>query len=290
MDANITLKMGGLISGSLQFDEPQIATVLKDGRLELQQFTAGLFGGNVSGDGNVDAKSDNPGLAVNLSATGIDMARAATAFGSTPRVEGPISIEASLTTAGRSEAALVSALAGQGTISGKARVLATAKEQQAIGAVGIATALFGNKVKELQQVGGLTSVLVQAFGNAPADLTGNFKIAQGVLRTQDTVLSGAGARATTVAAVDLPQWVVESTTSVLRSGDTAEAPYVAISLNGSIDSPNVRANGAFLRRTDNGSSNPLDKILPGVLGGDDQNSKAAKPQDILRGLLKGLAK
>ncbi len=293
VDATIRLAMGNLISGNLQFDKPKVDMVLKGGRLDLKQVTAGLFGGTVAGEGNVDSATGGPKIDFKVTAAGIDMARAATAFGSEPRVSGPLSVNAAVTTTGASEAALISALSGQGNLGGKLRVLATQKEQQAIGAVGIAAALFGNKVKELQQVGGLTTVLVQAFGDAPADLTGNFAIQQGVLRTQDTVLSGAGARAITVATANLPGWTVESTTSVLRSGDTAAAPYVSISLSGPMDSPNVRAGGSFLSRGNTGtaeSSDPLSNILKGVTGGDGQSQEKPKPQDVLKGLLKGLGR
>lgn len=293
LDATIRLVMGKLISGNLEFEKPQLDATLTAGRLDLKQVTAGLFGGTVSGQGNIDTAVGGPKVEMTLKVVGIDSARAAASFGGEPRVAGPLSVNASLATTGASEAAMVSALSGQGNLAGKLQVLATQKEQQAIGAVGIAAALFGNKVRELQQVGGLATVLVQAFGNAPADLSGNFAIQQGVLRTQDTVLSGAGARANTVATADLPNWTIESATSVLRSSDTTAAPYVTISLSGPMDSPNVRAGGSFMSRGSAGASepeDPLGKILKGVTGGDGQSQEKVKPQDVLKGLLKGLGK
>jgi uncharacterized protein involved in outer membrane biogenesis len=291
IDATVKVAMAGLITGNLQFEKPALDMELKDGLLNLRSFSAGLFGGRVSGQGKVDSGGGNPNVAMSVAAEGIDMARAATSFGDEPRVAGPLSLKANLGTAGSSEAALVSSLSGQGAIAGKARVIATQREQQAIDAVGIAGALFGKKVKELQQIGGLTNVLVEAFGNTPADLSGTFAIQRGVLQTQDTVLKGSGASATTVATVDLPRWIMESTTSVLRSGDTAGSPYVTVNLSGSIDSPNVRAGGNFLSRRDASSGSPLDKVLPGILGGgDSQKNETVKPKDVLPGLLKGLLK
>ncbi|MEX2616072.1 MAG: AsmA family protein [Alphaproteobacteria bacterium] len=293
LDANIRLVMGKLISGNFQFDKPQLDVALTAGRLDLKQVTAGFFGGTVSGKGSIDSATGGPKVDITLTAAGIDTARAATAFGGEPRVSGPVSVNATVTAAGTSEAALVSALSGQGDIAGKLRVLATGNEQQAIGAVGIAAALFGDKVREIQQIGGLATVLVRAFGDAPADLSGNFEIQQGVLRTQDTVLTGAGARAITVATADLPRWTIDSTTSVLRGGDAAAEPYISIGLSGPLDSPNVRAGGTFLSRDNAGAaepSDPIGKILQGVTGGDGQSQEKVKPEDVLKGLLKGLGR
>lgn len=291
-DADVRLSMSGLISDRIQLAKPEVTAVLTAGRLEVKQFRAGLFGGAVSGNAILDTAGPTPALSANLSVRNIDMAAAAKTFGGDARVAGRLTIDASLTSSGNSQAALIAALGGQGSIGGKARILATKQEKRAIDTLGIAAALFGGKFKELRQVGGVSSVLLKAFGDAPATLSGNFTIQRGIVRTGDATLSGAGARAVSAGTVDLPRWLIDMTTSVYRSGDTARTPYVGLRLTGAVDAPNVKASGAFLGGgTAAAPSNPLQQLLPGLLGAkNDAPRKKTRPEDLLRGFLKGLGK
>jgi len=291
-DADVTLSMSGLIIDRIRLAKPSMTAVLKAGRLDVKQFQVGLFGGTVSGNAILDAGQSRPTLSAKVSVRNIDMATAAKTFGGDVRVAGLLSVDGSLMSAGQSQAALIEALDGQGTIGGKARILATKQEKRALGTLGIAAALFGDKIKELQRVGGLSSVLLKAFGDAPADLSGNFTIQRGLLRTENLTLSGAGARAVSAGTVDLPRWLIDMTTSVFRAGDTARTPYVGLRLTGAVDEPNVKVSGAFLSGgTSAASSNPLRRLLPSILGAkNDAPQKKTSPEDLIRGLLKGLGK
>ena len=293
-DGDVTLSMSGLIGGRIELSKPEVTAVLKAGRLEVKRFTAGLFGGAVSGNAVIDSGQAIPVLSATLSARNIDLATAAKTFGGAARIAGPLSVDASLTSTGKSQAALIAALGGQGSIGGKARVLATKQEKQAINTLGIVSALFGGKVKELQRIGGLSSVLFRAFGSTPADLSGDFTIERGIVRTGNAALSGAGARAVGVGTVDLPRWLIDMTASVFRGGDAAQTPYVSLRLTGPVDSPNIKAGGAFLSGGAGSaakSSNPLQQLLPGVLSPkNDAPPQQTKPEDLLRGFLKRLSR
>lgn len=289
VDADLKIRMAGLVQDRIRLAEPSLDAGLKNGRLDLRSFKAGLFGGTVAAKGTVDTGLKAPSMAFDVTASSVDLASVSKTFAEQVRVSGPLSANASLKTAGSSVAALVSELGGSGALSGKVQIIATQREQQAIGAIGLATALFGNKVKELKQVGSLTSVLVEAFGRNPADLSGNFTINRGIVRTNDTVLDGAGTKAVTVGMADFPQWLIDSTTSVLRSSDTGQSPYITLTLSGPLDTPNVKTGGSFLSSQKSSTSNPLEQILPGVLG-KESGSKKVEPEDILRGLLKGLGR
>ena len=140
----------------------------------------------------------------------------------------------------------------------------------------------------------LTNEIFNAFGRNPADLTGSFAIDRGVLRTRDTVLNGRGARALTAGAVDLPRWLIDTNTSVVRTGQQGQQPFVSVALTGSLGSPNPKVSGGFLKSSRPApASNPIQQILPSVLGPkQDSGSGSGKvePQDILRGLLKGFGR
>ena len=294
VDADVTVKMSGLINGNIRLSQPEVEASLKSGQLDLKQFRAGIFGGTVSAKGRVNSAAKAVPMGVEIVISNVDLAQAAKTLGAPPRASGPLSANASLTMAGDSEAAIVSSLAGTGRLSGKIQVKVTERENRAIGAVGLASALFGKKVKELKQVGGLTNEIFNAFGRNPADLTGSFAIDRGVLRTRDTVLNGRGARALTAGAVDLPRWLIDTNTSVARTGQQGQEPFVSVALTGSLDSPNPKVSGGFLKSSSPApASNPIQQILPGVLGPkQDSGSGSGKvePQDILRGLLKGFGR
>ncbi len=296
-DADVKLRMAGLISDRIHLSKPELKAVLKDGKLDLREFRGGLLGGSLLATGSVDAAARTPAMAVNINVANVDLTTAAKTFGQEVRVAGPLSAKAALTMSGISTAALISSLGGTGTLAGKIQVLTTKQEDRALGAIGLASALLGSKVRELKQVGGLTTVLVQAFGRTPADLAGSFAIDRGIVRTNDTVLTGTGARAVTTGSADLPRWLVDTNTAVTRSNQDAGAPYVSVAMKGPLDAPNIKTGGSFLSSggsTQSAPSNPLQQILPGVLGkqsgASDGAPKKVQPQDILRGLLKGLGR
>ena len=264
-DADVKLTMSALIDGKFRLANPEVTAVLKSGRLNVKRFQAGLFGGTVSGNALLDTSGTT--LSAALSARNIDMAAAAALLGGEGRVAGMLLADASLTSAGNSPAALIAALGGQGTIGGKARIVPTGRERRALDTLGIATALFGKKIKELGQAGGLSSVLFQAFSKTPADLSGNFTIARGIVRTANATLSGAGARAVGTGTIDLPRWLIDMAASVFRSGGKAQTPLASLRFTGPVDAP-IISTGA--------KRNPV--------------ARKASPEDLLRGLLKRLVK
>lgn len=258
-DADVKLSLSGLISGNIQLANPEVTAILKSGRLNVKRFQAGLFGGAVSGNAVLDASGTT--VSATLSARNIDMAAAATALGGEGRVAGTLAVDASLTSTGKSPAALIAALGGQGTIGGKVLIVATRQERRALDTLGIAAALFGNKVKELGQAGGLFGLLLQAFGKTPAALSGDFTIARGIVRTANATLSGAGARAVGTGTIDLPRWRIDMTASLYRSDGTSQTPLASARFTGPVDAPNIS------------TSVPRDPA-----------ARKASPKDLLRGL------
>ncbi len=285
IDADVKLKIAGLAKGNISLSQPVFEASLKSGRLDLKEFRAGLFGGTVSAKGQVDSTPGVPPMAFALVVSNVDITTAAKVLEAPQRAAGRLSVNASLNAAGNSEAALVASLGGSGAVSGKVQIKVTQQENRAIGAIGLASVLFGKKVKELKQVGGVTNELFSAFGRTPADLAGTFVIERGVLRTRDTALNGNGARAITAGTVDLPRWLIDTNTSVLRGGQ--QAPFVSVALTGPLDSPNPTTSGSFLKSSGTApASNPIQQILPGVLGTkpDSGGSGKVQPGDVIKGL------
>ncbi|MBT5111466.1 MAG: AsmA family protein [Rhodospirillaceae bacterium] len=289
VDADVTLTMAGLIVDRIQLDKPHVVFKLKGGRLNVEKFNAGVLGGAVSGAGVIDSATTPPTFTAALQARDVNSRDILAMAGAPARVSGPISVEFSGAASGATEADLITALNGSARLGGLIQVQVSREERSAADALNIASALFGKKVKELGQVGGASRVLFDAFGKKPATLSGDLSISNGVVTTRNGRLAGAGAFASIAGAVDLPAWRIDSRTSMFQDGGSA--PLIYFDVKGSLDTPSIKPGGDILKQrapaTDAKKSNPLQQVLPGLLGGKGASEKP-KAKDLIRGLLKGL--
>lgn len=278
-DADLSIKSNALLLDRLRMENSDLRAALTDGRIDLERFVATLYEGSLRVTGTA---TTGDGMAADFTVTANevqigDLLRANAGF---DRVSGPISLSADLKTRGGSEADLVSGLTGAGKVSGEVLVTAKAEEQLGAALLGV----LGDKVKEVRGLTDTTNTLFNAFAGAPAELTGSFSVEQGVLRTVDTRLQGRNAYALTHGNANLPGWVLNSRTDVFRSGD-GETPYLTASLSGPLDEPNVRIGGLPLQRAPQSQE-------PSSGGGAAQDSgqpQTIEPEDLIRGLIKGLS-
>ena len=288
-DGEVKLTAKTLLIDRLRLTDAEIEAVLADGVLDLQRFAAGAYGGALSLTGKADARETAvPGLdiALALSAADVELKGLLGDLADSDRFSGPVTLKSTLTSRGASEAALVSALAGDGTLAGTVTVAAKVEEQAGALVLGI----LGKKVKEIRGVTDSTTVLFSAFAGAPAAIDGSFVIAEGVARSDDLTLRGRDAVARTVGSVDLPGWRLDSTTDVFRDADPAKA-YLTAKLKGPLDAPNVAIGGQPFQRNEAPAAG---ETSAGETSGEqpEQPAKPLKPEDILKegvkGLLKGL--
>jgi uncharacterized protein involved in outer membrane biogenesis len=286
VDAEVILTMAGLILDWIELKNPHIEFKLKDGRLNVGKFNAGVLGGAVSGAGVVDSATTPPTITAALHARDVESRDLMAMVDIPGRLSGPLSLEFSGATSGLSEAELVAGVNGSARLGGRIQVHMSRQERSAASALNIASALFGKKVKELGRAGGVSNVLFDAFGKSPANLSGDLSIRNGVVTTQNGRLSGAGAYASIVGAIDLPLWSVDSRTSMFPNN--GGAPLIYFDVKGSLDKPSINPGGdILLRRAPEAASTPsnsLRQTLPGLLGGQEK----PKAKDLIRGLLKGL--
>ena len=158
------------------------------------------------------------------------------------RVSGPVSLNADLTTRGRSEAELVSALAGRGDLSGQ--LTARAKTGEKVGS--LLLGILGTQIAQVRGLADASGLLLNAFADAPATLTGSFTVERGVVTTRDTRLAGRSAYADTRGSVDLPAWRLDSLTEVYQTS-APQSPELTVGLRGPLDSPDVKIGGQALR-------------------------------------------
>lgn len=243
VDADITLRSEALLFDETRFDGAVVDIGLADGVLDLRKITGALFGGAVQVSGKVDVR-ETPQMGLALTAIDLNLATLLRDMTESDRVSGPLSIEASVSSQGASEAALVQALSGSGTVNGTLKVRAKAEEQIGSALLGI----LGDKIKEIRGVTGTTTLLFNAFAGQPAAVAGSFGIERGVVRTTDLTIDGREAIAVTKGTVSLPEWTIETRTEVFQGETPAGTPYLTANLTGPLDKPNPKIGGTALQR------------------------------------------
>ncbi|MHA1152465.1 MAG: AsmA family protein, partial [Alphaproteobacteria bacterium] len=304
VNAEVKLNALALLLDDTRLDRVSLEASLVDGELDLRKFNSTVYGGALAITGKVDVrKTLEVGLAV--TAIELDLARLLHDLAESDRVSGPLNFNASLSTRGRNEAELVAALSGGGKLDGTLRVKTKQEERVGSQLLGIAGALLGQKIKEFDQIRGLTdatNVLFNAFADAPAAVTGSFTVDRGVVITDDLRVDGQKAVALTQARADLPRWLLDSQTSVFLAADP-DQPYVTVGLRGPLDAPNPRLSGVPLRSrqqlapatgpapstgpapTTSGQVQTAPQIMP------QPAPETAQPEDLLRqGVEQGLKK
>ena len=278
VDGEIVLRSQALVIDDLRLDEARIEANLNGGLLAVRNFEAGVYGGRVQATGTVDGRS-TPAVNINLKAAGLNAGRLVRELADSDRISGALDVTASLNSRGASEAALVLALAGEGQLGGDLTARVKAEEQIGSAVLGI----LGDKIKEIRGVSDATTALFSAFAGAPAKLSGSFQINQGVVETVNTRLDGRNASIFTAGAANLPAWLLDSRSDLFRSQDSDQInPYVVAEVKGPLDEPNVRVAGRAFQRSKSGSS--------GSSSSGSSSPEKVKPEDVLRGLLRDLAR
>jgi uncharacterized protein involved in outer membrane biogenesis len=237
VDGEMTFKAAALTHGNWQLEQANLEASLNDGLLNLERFNGTLHGGGVQLAGTLDVR-DDPQAGFALTAVEVDFGALLRAQAGFDRLSGPVSLDANFTAAGRSEAALVSSLAGEGDLSGQLTVETKAGEQ----AGGALLGVLGAGVPVVQGFAGAGALVLDSFAGKPAALTGTFTAERGIVRTSDTRLEGQGAMALTEADMDLPAWTINSQTDVVQA-EAPQTPYLSVVARGPLDAPDITVGG-----------------------------------------------
>ncbi|MDB3953499.1 AsmA family protein [Alphaproteobacteria bacterium] len=312
-NANFALSMASLNLDGLVLRNVATEGSLEKGVLKFDTFNALVFGGSVSATATVDASSDEPALVagLNIEKAAVDQAVVALKrlrinfgpfkFGGS--IKGPVSIRnLAITATGRTEAALVSSLAGKGRLEGTLNfsLASGTKVGAAVAGIaglasGIAGGLLGKKSSSLQpltQAAQTSNRLIGYFSRAPNKVLGDFAINRGVVKSSNLQIVGQNAVALTAGAVDLPRWRLNTNSQITENGQGG-APLVTAAASGDIGRPNIKVGGSWLQvRVPQKRAAPTQKA-PGNLPKFPQQRaqpqqkkepKRIQPQDILKGI------
>ena len=285
LDADIGITAKALLWDTFRVDKPRIAVILKDRVLTIRHIAGKMFGGafdmtgRLSGrkipaiEGTVKIDKANVGQAL-FQAADFDIAK------------GILSLDMELAGTGMSEFAMVSSLNGKGRMAVRN------------GSVkGFDLQAVSNRLKRLKRATDYLSLFGAAMGGGKTDfsrLDGTFRITKGVVRTDDLTLIAAAGRGDAKGYVDLPRWNMD-VTSEFRLTEHPKAPPFAMRVQGPPDKP--RRKFQFKKMQAYLLQRNIGKFLKKVVPRQPQPSAAKpaqktpeklKPEDILKGLLKGL--
>lgn len=91
LNARGDLSIGTVTLGNLQLQQVVLSLNVGDGRLRIHPITAGLYGGNYSGDVRIDASSSTPVLSMDETVQAVDLARLALATFEEQNITGSLS-------------------------------------------------------------------------------------------------------------------------------------------------------------------------------------------------------
>ena len=303
-DADIDMAMAGFGVGSIQVAEPTLRAVLKDGRLSIGRFTGKMGSGTVEADGQIDGAAATPALALNFVAKQVDLAKLAPAIakfdisiqnviqlGGTASGTGNLS--GNLAASGHSSRALVQSLTGKGRLDGILNANLDERTRGTTAALGIAGAILGQQVRELQGVTApaqYAQKLVSTF-QGQNKFNGDFAVTNGRVRTDNLLVDGGDGRVLTRGTADLVGWQIDMLSEIFAAGE--QQPGLTIQHYGWLDAPNRRFGGSLIqRRTTAPAPSAPATSGQGSAAQPQQAPQAAPgtPQDVLKNLLKGLGK
>ncbi len=301
LDADLKLTALAVTWGRTRFDQPSTELVLNNGALNIDQLNAQLWGGKLTGAGQLAADGT---AAAKLALSHAQAREAVLGLADLDIAQGVMDIDAALTTKGLTSADMAARLAGTGKISvtdGVLKGFDLKAVDQRLQAVDGPLALLG-----LLQAG------LSGGSTRFSSLNGTFHADKGVITTNDLTLTADGGGAKAEGSANLPNNAIDARAEFHLAGAT-QAPPLVLRLTGALDHPRrfIDINGIQGWLAQRGLDKPmkgkaadaarsvLQQLLGGKKGADAAPTPAAptqteappekvKPKDVLKGLIKGL--
>lgn len=296
-DAELAFKAEKIVYGGYVLDAVDLAAKLEAGTLSLAKFDSGLFGGTISGTGEVK-HGEATSAALALTVKNADVRQAAMSAAGMGDVTGRLDYETQLRTQGRSEFDLVSKLQG----TGKLLVRDGTVEGFDLPAVS----------KQLDQLDRSADFLVLAQramqgGKTPfQSLSATYTVTDGVLRSEDIALKATAAEGKGTAVVNLPPQELDAQLRFWLT-EHPNSPPIGVRMVGPLDNPrqvlDMEKMQAYVlqRLVERGLLRQLNKgktetpaagtatpQAPSAAPTQPVESQPVKPEDAVKGILKGL--
>lgn len=277
MNMALTIAANTITYESWYLQKPSLKMTLKDGTLNIADLKSTLFGGALALSGTATSAAQGKGalsIDANTQFDNVSMEKLVQGLVGVPilQASGDVSLNGSFKTTGASQSALINALSGQGTVTGKSLTL------EGIDVTRFVTAL-SDETKPGDTLQGLWKGATRGGSTSFETLDGNYNIARGVVNIAKMDLDGPQAAIATTGTVNLPAWTI-STAHKMTAKTKTDVPPFTINISGPLDNPGQTfAQGAINdylgRKLQRKIGNELDKLLGKKLG-----LPPAQPQDV----------
>jgi hypothetical protein len=226
-DADISVTGDGFSWGKWRLERPVAAVTLDNGLLRLARLSGGVFGGTVEATGQLAAADGQAKAEIAIRHAALEQALQETA--GIGNLAGRADVDASLATAGLSDAALVAHLQGTGRLTSRDGTIA-----------GIDLAAIGARLDDASRAADLPGLLRGLAGGKTRyrTLDGTFRVADGIIRSDDLHLVAESGEGHATATLDLPKWQTHDRLE-LRLGDHGALPPLALTVDGALDAPHI---------------------------------------------------
>ena len=316
-DADLKVKSSAIVSGKYRVQNADLVAAIDNGVLNVNRLNGGLFDGVFDATASVTTARKLQ-IKTSVSLKDINVLNALVAVTGDKMATGKGEMNLNLASSGGSVAALIAGMNGRGAV-------ALRNLDVKSGGAGTAMSAALGLVSGLNDIGGALSGN-KAKGTA-ADITGTFNITSGVAHSNDLKLVSGMGNGRASGDVDLARWLIDvggqvdlsqSFLSQVLSQGSPSTTAVPFSIKGRLDAPTVKLDTSKLLTSGlpipgidkllkkKGVGSLLQSVLPG-LGGSPQPGNApppsgneppppppssqprqVQPQDLLKGLLKGL--
>ena len=297
-DAELSIAAKGLTYAGFRVDQPRIEATLADNVLTLRNLGGRMFDGAFALSGTLDARRI-PVLSGTVRVSKANVGKALFQAAAFDIAGGILDFEMTATAKGRSPRALISSLGGEGRITVRDGV-----------AKGFDLTAVSDRLKNLRRATDFLRLFDTAMGGGEtrfSTVDGSFRIAKGVLRTDDLRLVAKAGEGRATGFADLPRWKMDFTAE-FRLTEHPAAPPFGMRAYGALDDPKRvfkfdKLQSYLLRRgISSGLQRLLRKAVPRVAAPrptqpqqvqpqqvqPQPQPQRVKPKDILRGLLEGI--
>lgn len=280
-DADLTIKAKSITQDMWKLNNANLAFVLNNGALSINDLSAGMFGGNVAINGQVKSGASDTApvsLTMAMNATDLNAQQLQSALTSkvSDTVLGTIStFKVNIASNGASPNALVNALSGDGVMKGKDIIV------NGIDVAQLAETAKGS-FKPLERAGSLFGTFKN--GQTQFDtFDAAFGISNGVVNFTQLVFDGARAKIDGKGTVNLPQWTINLVNTITVKG--TDIPPFDVTVKGPLDNP-AQAGGNIIegylrdkaqKKVQKLIGNELEKRFGIPLGGAEPTPDATAP-------------
>jgi len=226
IDSDLTLTGDTFSWGKWRIERPVAVAGLANGVLHLDRLSGGIFGGTIEASGQLAAVDGKAKLDIAVHHAALDqMLQQVAGIGN---LAGRADVDLGLATSGLSVAELIGRLQGSLTVASRDGTIA-----------GIDLPAISTRLDEARGTD-LPGLLRGLSGGRTrySALDGKFRVADGIMRSDNLHLLADAAEGRADATIDLPRWLLRSRLE-LRLTDHAAAPPLALTLDGAIDAPRM---------------------------------------------------